>query len=145
MVKVSIRDWGDVSFSMYFSCVLWYYVAQYSCVCCVAYPRNRIEDTSMAKAKKKPVKLTDLEIERRFARAAVNLKKICKKPPYKLEDLQKALDKAELPFTVTSEADPVAVGLFVWAQCDGQKTNALDFRAKAVERIKSTLPAAARG
>lgn len=115
-----------------------------------------MKGTNMAKAKRKkikklskkrspkPVKLTDQQIERRFGQAAMRLKKICKSPPYKVEDLQKALDWAELPVTITSEMGEVAVGLFVWALCDGGRTNALEFRTRAIERIKRTLPAAAR-
>jgi len=95
--------------------------------------------------KRKPVKLTDAEIERRFGQAAMKLKKLCKKPPYKLEHFQRALDRAELPVTITSESDEVAVGLFVWALCDGGRTNALDFRQKAIERIKRSIPPEARG
>lgn len=94
--------------------------------------------------KKKPIKLTDLEIERRFARAAVKLKQICQGPPYRVEDFQEALDWAGLPITVTSETGDLATGLFVWALFNDGKTNALAFRAKAIAQIKSVLPAAAR-
>lgn len=75
------------------------------------------------------------QIEQRFGRAAADL--ICRRrnKPVRLVDVQRALDKAQLPITAT-ENNPVVIGLFLWTQCPGTVPAVMTARESAIRYVE---------
>lgn len=81
------------------------------------------------------------QIEHRFGRAAADLIRRRRNKPVRLVDVQRALDKAQLPITATKN-NPVVIGLFLWTRCPGVVPAVMIARETAIDYVERVAKAA---